>query len=167
MSRFKYRFTLHQVYAHYASHGNLNWRDVAKSTKVSTRTLRNYFESTEKLSQLLVDYHIKYLENYYTKFRIDPGKYDEFPFKLLFSVMLKHKVCYLFTDKASRNNLDNRGGEIKQIHLSYIEDTLRKGGVKSKNKIDPDLVFTNLILPLENGKNNEEMFNHMMKWYLK
>jgi AcrR family transcriptional regulator len=167
MSKYKYKFTLHQVYAHYADHGNLNWRDVAESAKVSTRTLRNYFASTENLAQLLIEYHIKYLENYYTKFRIEPGKYDKFPFKLLFYVMLKHKICYLFTDKVSSSNLAGRGAEVKQIHLNYIKNAMGKGGITNSEKVDPELVFRNLILPLENSKNNEEFFNHMMQWYLK
>ena len=165
MSRFKYKFTLHQVYAHYANTGNLNWRDVAESANVSTRTLRNYFESSEKLEEILVDYHIKYLANYYEKFRIDPAKYEEFPMKLLFYIMLKHKVCYLFTDKASKNDLSGRGKEIKQIHLKYIERAMTRGG-SDPNKSDPELTFTNLVLPLENSKNGEEFFGHMMQWFL-
>lgn len=167
VSRFKYKFTLHQVYAYYSQAGNLNWREVAEMARVSTRTLRAYFENSDSLAKLLVDYHLKYLENYYEKFRIDPRKYDEFPSRLIFTVMLKHKVCYLFTDKAVKNNLAGRGQEIKESHLDLIGKAMSNGGVSDPKKIDPELTFNNLILPLENSENGEEFFNHMMKWFLK
>ncbi len=92
MSRFKYKFTLHQAYAHFARNGNLNWREVAESARVSTRTLRNYFENTEKLAEILVDYHLKYMANFYEKYAPNPADYDEFPFKQIFYAMIRHKV---------------------------------------------------------------------------
>jgi AcrR family transcriptional regulator len=167
MSRFRYRFILHQVYAYYAKHGDLNWRDLAKSTKVSTRTLRVYFGSTEKLYQLLVEYHIKYLENYYKKLWNIVAKHEEFPFELLFYMILRHKVCYLFTDKASLYNLDGRGDEIIQLHLKHIAKSMVMREVKDSEKIDPYLVFRQLILPLENSRNNKEFFDYMIKFFLK
>ena len=165
MLRYKYKFTLHQVYAHYANHGNLHWRDLATSTKVSTRTLLKYFESTEKLSRILADYHIKYLNNYYSKFVIDPTKYESFPFKLLFNIIVLHKICYLFTDKASQYDLANRGDEIMNIHLDHIREAMIRGGVNNQEKLNTVHVFENFCKPLRNGISNEKYMEHLMNWY--
>ncbi len=164
----RYRFTLHQVYGHYALEGSLNWRETAAAAGVSTRTLRNYFHNVEDLEIALVDYHKQYLENYYTKFRIDASKYEKFPIRLLYSIMLKHKICYLFTDKAFKKDLLGKGSEIYHYHLDLIKKAMIQSGADiDPDKIDPELTFKQLILPLEESKTSEEFFEHMMGYYFK
>lgn len=164
----RYRFVLHQVYAHYGLTGNLNWRETASSAGVSTRTLRNYFGNVSELEITLADYHKNYLDNYYTKFRIDARKYEQFPIKLLHTIMLKHKICYLFTDKAHKNDLAGQGSELYNFHLDLIiKAMVRSGADINKERIDAEITFRQLILPLERSKSSEDFFEHMMQYYFK
>ena len=81
---------------------------MADAARVSTRTLRNYFGSAEELAERLVNYHLAYLENYYTKSRIAASPDRDRQFRTVRAVVRRHKPCYLFTDQAFKTNLSGR-----------------------------------------------------------
>ncbi len=165
MSRYKYRFTLHQIYAFYAWNGHLKWRELAQTSHVSTRTLSNYFESVEHLEELLVDYHLKYLQNYYSKFRITDSMPLERRKKTVRRVVTRHLFCYHFSDKAHRDNLAGRGEEIMSIQLQYIERALAHGGAKPE-KLFPEMAFHFFLAPLPDDDRGDQFFSHMMDWFM-
>jgi hypothetical protein len=166
MSRFRYRFILHQAYAHYAFNSNLNWRDLAISTKVSTRTLQKYFGSSDKLSKTLLDYHLTYINHFYTAYKVERRDDTDEQFRLVRSLIKRNQVSYHFTESASRTNLGGRGKEIKETHLNYISNAMLHGGV-NKKKILPQMVFSFFLNPISDGKQSKELLFHWMGWFMK
>ena len=164
MSRFKKRFTLHQVYAHYAREGDLNWRDLGESAHASTRTLRKYFGSTDSLAKTLVDYHLSYLNNYYTKVQIRPQNPQNIQFEKVRLFIARNMICYQFTDKAHKNDLAKRGIEIYEKHIDYIRQAMIRGGAK-ENKINPEMAFNFFLTPLPDNEKGRDFFMNMLKWF--
>ena len=165
MSRYKQRFTLHQVYAYYAHNGDLNWRRAANAAMVSTRTMRNYFENAEQLAERLVEYHLKHLENFYTNSRVAPSKDLDRQLRTVRTLVQRNLITYLFSDKAFKQDLTGRGQEIKQTHLGYIRNAMLHGGVKEE-KAKPELVFDFFLRPLPDGQEGKDLIIHWMKWFM-
>ena len=159
MSRYRYRFTLHQIYVYYAKNCDLNWRRLAEASRTSTRTLRKYFEHTEKMEAILVDYHLRYLDHYYTNFQIGKSRDREQQFRMVRTVVARHFYCYQFTENAARTNLADRGKEIKDTHLNYIRNAMLHGGV-NKNKIFPEMVFNFFLAPIPDGREGQDLLFH-------
>ena len=166
MSRFKYKFVLHQAYAHYAFNCNLNWRELGKSTNVSTRTLQKYFSNTQKLSTILVDYHLDYLNHFYTAYKVDRQDDMKKQFRLVSTLIKRNQASYQFTENAWRTNLAGRGEEIKESHLNYIRNAMLNGGV-NKQKLYPEMVFSFLLNPIPDGEKGKELLFHWMAWFMK
>lgn len=164
MPRYKKRFTLHQVYAHYARNANLNWRAMGETAKTSTRTLRNYFGTSDNLASVLVNYHLSYLDNYYSKVQIGNNIPREIQFEKVRTFINRNMLCYQFTAKAHKNDLANRGKEVYDIHLNYIREAMIRGGAK-KDKINPEMAFNFFLTPLPNNEKGKAFFINMLKWF--
>lgn len=165
MSKYKYKFTLHQIYNHYAFHCSLNWRELAVAANASTRTLQKYFGSTDELSLTLSDYHLSYLENYYSNYRVTKRDDLNEQFRFVRTVVKRHQSSYQFTENARRTNLSGKGKEIKEKHLNYIRNAMDHGGV-NKEKIFPEMVFSFLLNPIPDGKPGNDLLFHWMKWFM-
>ncbi len=166
MSRFKYRFTLHQIYAHYARTGTLKWRDLAKVGRVSSRTLSKYFENTQMLEKELCEYHLKNLEHIYSHSNTGSKNKNDFQFRRVWAFVKRHRIVYQFTDQAFKNNLDERGKEIKTAHFEMIRKAMLKGGVE-EDRADPELAFNFFLTELPNNEKGQAMFFHFMKFFAK
>ncbi len=144
---------------------NLNWRDLAESANASTRTLQKYFGSTDELSSTLADYHLSYLENYYTNCRVT--KHDDMnkQFRFVRAVVKRHFSSYQFFENAWRTNLAGKGKEIKEMHLHYIRNAMIHGGV-NKEKIFPEIAFSFFLNPIPEGKPGNDLLFHWMKWFM-
>lgn len=168
MSRYKYRFTLHQIYNYYGIHGDLRWRSVADAGGISLRTLGKYFECSSHLESLLADYHLSYLAKMYTRNTITARNYPsmENRFKVFRIILSRFQVCYRFSAMAATKNLDGRGAELKQQHLEYIKNAMRQGGV-DESKILPEIAFQMAMLPLPDNEVGDDFFYQMMIWFVR
>jgi AcrR family transcriptional regulator len=166
MSRFRYRFVLYQIYVHYAFNCNLNWRELSVAANVSTRTLQKYFGSTKKLSETLIDYHLAYLDHFYTAYRVERRDDMDEQFKLVSTLIKRKQSSYQFTENASRTNLAGRGEEVKEAHLNYIRKAMLHGGVNQK-KLYPEMVFNFFLIPIPEGEQGKQLLFHWMGWFMK